>query len=268
MLVATLGFTIMQTIIKELSNFHVSQIVFFRAGITSALCLIYLKRKGISFLPNRHGILILRTIFGITSMVLFFITVQRMPLGASVSLKYLSPVFTAIFAVILIKEKVKPFQWILFATALSGVFLLKGFDPRIDTLNLILGVIGAVLAGLVYVLIRKIGKSEHPMVIVNYFMGSATILGGIWMINHWVAPTMREWILLLIIGLCGYVGQVYMTRAFQAEEASRVVPIKYVEVIYSLFIGFFFFGEGYSWLSLLGIFLIVGSMFLNLRTKN
>ena len=200
-------------------------------------------------------------------MVLFFITVQRIPLGASVSLKYLSPVFTAIFAVILIKEKVKPVQWILFAIALSGVFLLKGFDTRIDTLNLILGITGAVLAGLVFVLIRKIGNSEHPMVIVNYFMGSATILGGIWMLNHWVVPTLREWILLLIIGFCGYVGQVYMTRAFQAEAASRVVSIKYIEVIYSLLIGFFFFGESYSWISLLGILMIVGSMFLNLKFK-
>ena len=103
-------------------------------------------------------------------MTLFFITVQRMPFGASVSLKYLSPIFTAIFAVLLLKEKVEPIQWLFFATALGGVFLLKGFDTRIDFISLILGIIGAIFGGLVYVVIRKIGTTEHPLVIVNYFM--------------------------------------------------------------------------------------------------
>jgi len=245
MLIATLGFTVMQTFIKELAHFHVSQIVFFRSGITALLCIGLLFRQGVSVLPNRHLLLFLRTIFGIISMTLFFITVQRIPLGASVSLKYLS----------------------LFATALGGVFLLKGFDTRVDTFNFILGVTGAVFAGLVYVIIRKIGNSEHPMVIVNYFMATAAILSGIWMLNHWKPPTNHEWFLLCCIGFFGFFGQTYMTRAFQAEAASRVVPIKYAELIYSLILGFFFFGEGYSVLSFIGIMLILGSMILNLRFK-
>ena len=267
MLLATLGFTLMQSFVKELSHYHLSQVVFFRSGITSLLCILYLRRKGVSVLPNRHGLLILRTLFGITALSFFFITVQRIPLGASVSLKYLSPVFTAIFAVLFIGEKIKGIQWLLFGIALSGVFLLKGFDSRIDTLNLILGISGAVFAGLVYVIIRKIGHSEHPMVIVNYFMFTATILSGIWMLWHWQAPSLYEWLLLLGTGVFGYVGQTYMTKAFQEEAASRVVPIKYAELIYSLMIGFLFFGEGYSLLSFLGIVMILGSMLLNLRFK-
>ena len=58
-----------------------------------------------------------------------------------------------------------------------------------------------------------------------------------------------------------------MTKAFQLEAASRVAPVKYMGLIYSLIIGLFWFGESYSLLSFVGILLIVGSMLMNLLVK-
>lgn len=267
MLVATLGFTLMQVFIKELGHFHVFEIVFFRSAVTALFCIVYLRRKGVSLIGNQQKWLVLRAICGIISMTLFFVTIQRIPLGASVSLKYLSPIFAAIFAVLFINEKIKPVQWIYFLCALLGVFLLKGFDTRIDTLSLIMGVVGAIFVGLVFVLIRRIGDSEHSMVIVNYFMFSAAVLSGIAMVPFWQNPAGHEWLLLIGMGVAGYFGQVYMTKAFQLEAASRVAPVKYMGLVYSLIIGLFWFGESYTLLSLVGILLIVGSMFMNLLVK-
>ena len=267
MLIATLAFTAMQVLIKELSHFHVFQIVFFRSGITALLCIVYLKQKRISFIGVKQKYLILRSFFGIISMTLFFVTLQRMPLGASVSIKYLSPIFTAIFAVLLIKEKVKPIQWLFFVSALIGAFLLKGFDDRIDMLGLFMGTTGALFGGLVYVIIRKIGESEHPMVIVNYYMSSAAILSGLAMISFWKAPSNIEWLILLGIGSIGCIGQIYMTKAFQIEKASRVAQIKYMELIYSLIIGFIWFGESYTLFAFIGILLIFLSMVANVLVK-
>jgi len=197
MLLATLAFTIMQALIKELSHFHVFQIIFFRSGITALLCISYLKAKNISLIGKKQTFLLLRAFCGISSMILFFLTIQRIPLGASVSLKYLSPIFAAIFTVVLIKEKVQFSQWLCFTMALAGVILLKGFDTRIDNLSFVMGITGAFFGGLVYILIRKIGPSEHPLVIINYFMSSAAILSGIGMLGYWQAPSMKEWLILL-----------------------------------------------------------------------
>lgn len=267
MLLATLAFTIMQVLVKELKHFHVFEIVFFRSMVTALFCITYLRHKGISLLGTQRKWLALRAICGIISMTLFFATIQRMPLGASVSLKYLAPIFAAIFAVVFLHEKIKLLQWLCFAVALIGVFLLKGFDTRIDTLSLLMGITGAVFVGLVFVLIRRIGEGEHSLVIVNYFMFSAAVLSGITMIPFWQNPTFYEWLLLLSMGVVGYFGQVYMTKAFQLEPASRIAPFKYMGLVYSLLVGFFWFGESYTWLSLLGILLIIGSMFLNLLLK-
>lgn len=267
MLLSALAFTFMQVFVKELTNFHVFQIVFFRAGVTAILAMAYLKAKRISLIGNNQKLLFLRAFCGLTSMTLFFTTIQRLPLGASVSIRYLAPIFSAVFALLFIREKIKTIQWIYFGLALLGVFMLKGFDTRIDSVSFALGVLGAVFAGLVYVLIRRIGQTEHSMVIVNYFMLSATVLGGITMIPYWKTPSLSELFLLIVMGGIGYFGQIYMTKAFQLEEVNRVAPIKYTELIYSLIIGLVWFGEVYTIISFLGILLIFIAMMLNLTAK-
>ncbi len=268
MLIAGLFFAGMQAGVKALDQIHVFEIVFFRSAVTAFIAIWVLRRQGLPLIGNHQRPLIARSVFGVISMTLFFLTLQRMPLGASVSLRYLSPVFTAIFAVLLLKERVQPVQWILFLIALFGVFILKGFDARLDTFTVILGVAGAVFAGLVYVTIRKIGDTEHPLVIVTYFMSLATVLGAIVMLPFWTTPSLRELTILVALGVAGFAAQYYMTKSLQIEAASKVAPFKYIEVVYSLLIGFVGFGEGYNLLSFLGMALILGSMLLNLLVKS
>lgn len=267
MLIATLAFTLMQTVVKHLKPLHTFEITFFRSAITSLCCFIYLAYYRLPFIGNNQKILIARAFLGIISMTAFFFTLQWMPFGASVSLKYLSPIFAAIVAVLFLKEKIKRVQWLFLGMALAGVILLKGYDNRISIWGLGIGLLGAIAGGLIYPLIRRIGKSEHPMVIINYFMFIATILLGLLMLPYWTFPTTNEWLLLLLMGFAGFWAQVFMTKAFQAGEVNMIAPLKYLEVIYALLIGLIWYGEKYALLSFLGIVLILGGTLLNLRFK-
>ena len=265
MLLATLSFTVMQATVKGLAGFHVFQLVFFRSVVTAALCTAILASSGVPLLGRRRRLLVGRAICGIVSMTLFFVTLQRMPLGASLAVKYTSPVFTAAFAVLLLRERVSAPQWLCYAAACAGVLLVRGFDNRVDATVLALGLLGAFFGGLVYVIIRRIGEREHPLVIVNYFMTLSALWSGLAMVPAWRWPTPLEWAGLLLVGGSGYVAQVSMTRAFQLQAASEVAPIKYAEVVYSLLIGWLWFGEGYSAAALCGIALVVASMLLSVR---
>jgi len=267
MLLATICFTVMQVFVKELATMHTFEITFFRSAITALFCLTYLWYQDLPIIGNNQKLLFLRAFLGIVSMTSFFFTVQWMPFGASVSIKYLSPVFAAIAAVVILKENVRPVQWIFFSMALLGVFLLKGFDNRIETWSLTIGIMGAVAGGLIYPLIRKIGNSEHPFTIINYFMLTAAIVLGLLMIPFWRTPTGVEWLYLLTLGTSGFFAQVFMTQAFQMEEVSLIAPMKYLEVIYALLIGLIFYGEAYAFMSFIGILLIFLGMILNIRFK-
>lgn len=267
MFFSTIFFTIMQVFVKQLATFHTFQISFFRAAITSICCFIYLWKYQLPLIGNHQKLLFLRAFLGIVSLISFFFTVKWMPFGAAVTLKYLSPIFAAFFAIFLLKEKIKSLQWLFFGMALTGVLLLKGFDTRIELTHLAIGLLGAVSGGLIYTTIRKIGNTEHPVIIINYFMFTASLVTGLLMIPFWQSPTPTEWIYLFFLGTSGYFAQIFMTKAFQLEAVNVIAPMKYLEVIYALLIGFLWFGESYGLISFFGILLIMLGMFLNLIFK-
>lgn len=267
MFLAAALFAVMNALAKSLEDYHTFQIVFFRSLGTVILCMSYMFHKKIDLFGTHKKLLILRGVVGVTSLVFFFMSLKLLPLGTAVSIRYLAPIFGGMFAVWLLKERIKPIQWFYFLIAFAGVVMLKGFESNISLLGLTYVLISAVLVGMVYVLIRKIGSREHPFVIINYFMVIGLVVGGIFMIPNWKTPTNTDLLLLLSMGIVGFGGQVFMTKAFQLEEASRIAPIKYAEAIFALLVGWLWFGEGYTIFGLLGIALIMGGMFLNVLVK-
>ena len=150
MLVSTAFFTVMQSLIKFMPADHISTIeqTFFRSFVTWIFCLIYMLRNKVTFKTKNIKLIALRSVIGSISMFSFFYILPRIPLGSSVALKYLSPIFTAIFAVFMLNEKLKPQQWFYFLISFIGVILLKGFDARISFFDFTLGIISAVSGGL------------------------------------------------------------------------------------------------------------------------
>ncbi len=267
MLISTASFSLMNAFIKYLEHIPGFQLVFFRAVTSFIFGTTYLLKNNISILGNQRKLLCIRAIFGLISMSLFFFSFKYLPIGTAVSLRYVAPIFAAIFAVFLLKEKLKPIQFLFFFIAFAGVIILKGFNGNISNTGMLLVITASVFTGLVYVFIRKIGKRDHPVVVVNYFMFLSTVIGGIISLFIWVQPQGWDWVLLSSLGVFGYFGQVYMTKAFQAAATNRVAPIKYTEVIFTISIGVFWFQDDYSIWSFIGLFLIVGALIANTLVK-
>lgn len=268
MLVSTLSFACMNATVKHLEHVDAFQIVFFRAGSCLVFTFTFLVVNKIPILGKAHGLLVLRGIVGVASMALFFMSTKYLAIGTAVSLRYLAPIFATVFAIILLKEKIKTIQWLFFAIAFAGVVILKGLDADLNLVGLLLVLASAIFSGLVYVIINLIGKKEHPLVIVNYFMVISTVVGGVLSIKNWVWPVGIEWLLLCSLGCFGYFGQVYMTKAFQSVQTNQITPFKFLEVVFTLLLGVTLFSETYSFWSLFGMFLIITGLMLNLKYRN
>ena len=267
MVVSALAFALMNLLVKYLNGFGVYQIVFFRAIGTLAFTTPLILKNKIPYFGSKKQLMIIRAIVGVISLTCFFQSLNYIPVGTAVSLRYTAPIFAAILAVFLLKEKIKLLQWFLFALAFSGVLIIKGFGQDINTLGLVLIFVSAFSNGLVFVLIRKIGKDESPLVIINYFMLTALIFGGVMSIGDWKTPNQIEWLILLSLGVFGYVGQIYMTKALQSHETNVIAPLKYLEVVFMIAIGAFWFGEIYNLWTILGVFLIMFGLIYNIYLK-
>lgn len=267
MVISAIAFTFLNVFVKQNSQFNVYQIVFFRSVGSLFFTIPFLLKNKISFIGNKQKLLIFRALAGLTSMILFFKSMTLLPIGTAVSLRYVAPIFAAIFALIWLKEKIKPIQWLFLAVAFLGILILKGFDTQVNSIGLIFALSSAAFTGIVFILLRKIGEADHPVVVVNYFMIIATFVAGILMIPYWKTPIGVEWLLLLSLGVFGYYGQLYMTKAFQITETNTIAPLKYLEVIFTLLIGIVWFHENYTIWSLLGITLIIAGLTLNVFAK-
>ena len=267
MIISTLAFACMNVTVKYLENVNAFQIVFFRSLSSLVFTFGFLLKNRIPILGNQKKLLVLRGFVGVTSMTFFFMSIKYLPVATAVSLRYIAPIFAAFFAVLFLKEKIKPLQWLFFFMSFFGVLIIKGFDKNIDTYGLMLVLIAAIFSGLVYNIISKIGTKDHPVVVVNYFMIIATIVGGLLSLSNWKTPEGPEWILLMSLGVFGYFGQLYMTKSFQTAKTNQVAPLKYLEVIFTLMFGLLWFDEIYTIWSLLGIALIIGGLILNVIYK-
>lgn len=268
MSLGALAFTIMNTMVKHLAEFNVYEIVFFRGlgSLLITMALIY--RLKLPIFGNQKKLLVIRAITGTSSMTLFFASMKYLSAATAVSLRYLAPIFSAVFAIYFLKEKIKLPQWLFFIISFTGVLILKGFDANVSNIGLGLIMAAAVLSGLVYISISKIGPRDHPLIIINYFMFTATVFGGIMAIPYWQSPQGLDWAFLTTLGIFGFVGQFFMTKAFQIAANNLVAPLKYLEVLFTGIIGFLWLGESYTIWSLLGILLIVTGLVSNVVYKS
>ncbi|MFC2109122.1 DMT family transporter [Bacteroidota bacterium] len=267
MIISVIAFSLMNTVVKYLNDFGAYQIVFFRSVGTLFFTVPLILKQKIPFFGNNKKWLLLRGAAGVISLTCFFQSLNYLALGTAVSLRYTSPIFAAILAFVFLKEKIKPMQWFLFLIAFTGVLIIKGFGVNVNSIGLVLVLLSAIFLGLIFVLIRKIGDSENPLVIINYFMVMAFVFGGIMSISEWEKPNLLEWLLLLSLGVFGYFGQLYLTKALQAGETNVIAPLKYLEVVFMIVIGASWFSEIYNLWTLLGVFLIMFGLIYNIYLK-
>ena len=260
MLLSTTAFAFMNALVKFLIHFPTFELVFFRSLGTLILTYFLMQSRGVSLRPNRPFLLLLRGFVGVTSMSLFFLGIHYIPIGSAVTVRYIAPLFGGVLAVIFLKEKIYPLQWVFYLFAFAGVVLIKGFDTSISLFGVAIVVGAAFFSAIVYIIISKIGHQDHPLRVVFFFMGIATMVGGIGSTQNFLLPKTLDLTLLLLLGVFGFFGQYFMTKAFQHGEASKVAPFKYVEVIFTLSFGVYLFDEVYTFQSLLGIAMVISGL--------
>ena len=270
MVVSSAAFAVMYVLAKRMDHYSGYELTFFRGLGTFVLAAGYLRAKGIPLRGRNPRWLWARGVTGGASLLLFFLAVEYVPITAAVAIRYLAPFFAVLAAAVWLGERVRPVQWAYLAVAFAGVVLLKGFDGRIGTTGLALILVSALLGGVTFAIIRKLGTAEHPLVIVCYFTGTSTLLGLLGVLSvpgAWQLPSGSDWLALVGLGVVGLVGQIFMTIAMQTETASRVMPLKYLETIFLLALGVLFLGETYGYAALLGMLLIVGGNVANALTR-
>jgi len=258
--VSTTCFAFVSIAVKTLSHIPSEQLVFWRGLICLAFTYAVLKNRRIPPLGNNRGLLLFRGLCGTVALTAFFHTLQAIPLATAVTIQYMSPVLTVLVAGFVFKEGVGPWQWLCAALGFLGVWMIEGFDARVGLFDAGIGVLGALAAAFAYNSVRSLRHSENEWVVIFYFQLTATVLIFPFAIQKWTWPEFKDWPLILMIGGLTQIAQLYLTRGYSIDKASRVAPIGNIGVLYAILFGVLFFGETLPFTTLVGMFIILASV--------
>lgn len=256
-IIAGVFFAAINALVKYYSHIPAIEIVFFRSVVTLFLSSIWLYKTRASLFPKATPLLIARGVAGGLALILYFSTLQTMPLATAVTILYLAPIFTLIFATFIVKEPPKKWQWPFMFLGFFGAAIMKNFDPRISSMDLLKGLVAAMFAGLAYNIIRLLKGKAHHQLIIFYFPLITIPLTLPWLYKEWVTPSLTDLFGLIAIGIFTQIAQVHMTQAYMEEKASKIGHFNYLTSLYAVICGVIFFGEVLNFASILGMVLIM-----------
>lgn len=281
-LLAALLFSLMSLFVK-LAGQRVShhQIVLVRSLVTLALSCALLLRAKVPIWGEHRGLLLLRGIFGSIALDCFFYSVTHLPLAEATVIQFTNPIFTALFAAILLGEKSSRRLWLslllsfggvlaitrpafLFGAAASAAAGTGAGHLTISPAMAAIGICGALATGVAYVLVRKLARLENEMVIVFYFP-LVTVPGSFLLLDAWVPPTPFEWLLLLGIGATAQWGQIYLTRGMRQLAAAQATVVLYSQLVFAAVWGWLFLHQPPGLATLAGGALVLGGSLLSTR---
>ena len=269
MAASALFFSVMALCVKLASaTVPTMEIVFARSVLMAVMSLVLLRRERVAPWGRRKGLLLARAVSGMTGLSLLYFALGRIPLGDATAIFYMAPVWTALSAALILRERTAGLVIVGMGISLTGVVLTAQpsflFGDSLDALDTlaVLGVLAAsVGSGLAYTLVRKLRETDHPLVII-FYLSWVGVVGSLPFAGNWVWPSGWTWLWLLGAGLATQIAQIAMTRGLHLESAGRATTVGYLQVAFAFVWGVLVFGTVPDALSLGGAVLICASVLL------
>ena len=248
---SSLSFALMNAVVKMVSG-HLGpvEIGFFRQVFSLIPVLSLLARQGgIPMLRTERPLgHLFRGLIGNSAMIIFFLSVAKLPLADANALSFASPLFITALSMPLLGEAVGKHRWSAVVVGFAGVMVMTNPGGNWFSGNAGvgagMGVLAAFMSALMTITIRQLNKTEPPVRIVFYFAAIGTVFfGTLTALFFWVTPTWPELGGLAVVGLIGGVSQLLMTTAYRHAPASTLAPFGYASILWSTALGYLVWSE-------------------------
>ena len=271
---SSLAFSLMTVCVKQLGGrLPVAEVVLCRALISVVLTCVGLKLANVSPWGERRGLLLLRGLCGSLALLCFFEAITVLPLASATVLQYTYPTFTALAAALFLGEQLRPSIVLAVLLGWAGIMLvaqpdwLNGGMTSLPMTAIVIALGGAAFTALAYVCVRRLSRTEHPLVIILYFPMLSVPLTLPLVARHGVMPVGAEWIWLLGVGVFTQLGQIWVTEGLSRMPAARATSINYVQVVFAALWGWLVFSESLNGWVIAGSILVLISTLVSLAAR-
>lgn len=262
----------MQTCIKSAGDgIPAGQITFYRSFFALIPIFAYLAmRKELltAFHTNSFTGHLKRGTLGIVAMALGFFGLIHLPLPDAIAIGYASPLMAVIFASLILKETVRFYRWTAVAVGILGVLIIswpkltmfeQGGMAADQATGAVAVLLSAVIGGLAMVQTRQLVRTERTFTIVLYFSLTSSAFSLLSFPFGWTALDWETKLILVGAGICGGLGQIFLTESYRWADVSTVAPFDYSSIILGIIIAYFLFGDLPTWQMLSGTAITVSA---------
>jgi len=264
LMVVTWGiFALMDTTAKYLSRFYpVPAVVWARYAMNLLVLTAFLAARGQLHLARtaRPGIQLVRGALLGSATIMFFTSLKVLPIAEAAALGFVMPLFLALLAVPLLKERLDPAGLGAIFVGLAATLVIVRPGSALFNAYALLPV-GTALANALYqILTRRIAGLEPPLTSLFYGALVGTVMFSFVVPFTWATPAVLwHWILLLVMGLLASLGHFALIRAFDYAPAGLLAPFAYSYLVWGVLLGFAVFGDFPDGLSFAGMAVIAAS---------
>ena len=245
--VAFFMFSVMMVCAKLLSDRHSAiEIAFYRnlIGCVPFLVTVFVfGRREILVVNSKISMIGLRAVLGSVSLVLTFTAFALMPMADATTLLFTSTLFIPFLALFFLKESVGLWRWVAVFTGFIGVLVMIRPGGEVNSLGVLVALSAAFVQAGMAILLRYLGRYESPETISFYFLVFGTALTALPLPFIAVTPTLREWPLLIGVGLSGAAAQWLLSIAFKHARAATVTVFNYISIIWSTLFGWLIWND-------------------------
>jgi len=269
MFISVCAFSMMDVIVKWSDDYPVGQVLFFRGfcGIIPILFLIPRDRYFDFYKTTRPLLHFKRCLAGLVSIVAIFIALRNLPLATVVSISFAAPIFTTIFSIFLLNERVGLYRWLAVFVGFLGIVIIS--EPGFSSLNIfyIYPIVFCLGLSYVAIAIRKLSSTEPVWLISFFFSFSILILSLFSFYQNWIMPSFIDLFLLSMIGILGGIANLWLSQSYKLSEVSLVTPLKYLALVFAIIFGYFIWDEIPTSKTLMGSVLVILSSFIIFRRE-
>ena len=269
MFLSVCAFSVMDLIVKWSDNYPLGQVIFFRGffGLVLYYFVIPKERLKDFYFTKRPMLHFSRCFFGLMALLSIFTALRNLPLATVVSISFAAPIFTTIFSIFFLSEKVGYFRWLAVFVGFVGIIIIS--EPGLSSLNVyyIFPVIFVLGMSYVAISIRQLSSTE-PVWLISLYFSAAITLAGLFTIPYgWLMPNLIDLILLSLIGIFGGVANLWLSQSYKFSEVSLVTPLKYLALVFAIIFGYFIWDEIPTIKTLIGATLVIVSSIIIFRRE-
>src|SRR5262249_55065360 len=166
-----------------------------------------------------------------------------MPLAGVIAINFSAPLFSALVAVVWLKERAGSARWGALLSGFLGVLIVTSPGPDSLTLGALFALANAAMYGSVTVAVRGMTATESANTLLMWQMVTLAVFPSFLLVFGFRWPTPADAAMLVFSGIANAAAQYLWTRALVLAPATAVSPFYYFLLVWALLIGFVVWGD-------------------------